>query len=225
VLGDFIERYNELPIAKRTAWVLAGEYVLTSVAGAVHPNRILREAGLLKVREQEGHEYLDLPGSDAFAMVDHQFAHVFVQRGDVDAAADLFRGVDGIEDIVVGRERSAIGMDHPRSAPIILISRPDRWFTYYFWLEDAAAPPIARTVDIHAKPGYDPVELFVDRWTRRIPLDASLIKGSHGAPASLPDQRALLLTTHPGLLEDLPTPARDVDVFGMMCRRLGIQSS
>ncbi len=217
-LASFLGRYDKLPIAKRTAWVLAGEYALTTVSGAVHPNRILRKAGLLKVRQEDGREYLDLAGSDAFAMVDHQFAHVFVQRGDADAVADIFRGVDEIADIIVGRERAAIGMDHPRCAPVILISRPDRWFTYYYWLDDAAAPPFARTVDIHAKPGYDPVELFMDPYRRQIPLDASLVKGSHGAPATRPDQKTLLLTTHPELLDALPTPTRDTDVFKLLCR-------
>ena len=219
-LADFLQRYDRLPAAKRTAWVLAGEYAFTPVSGAICPNRVLREAGWLEVRRENGHEYLDIAGSNAFAMVDHQLAHVFVQRGDAEAVADLFRDVPEVADIIVGPQRAAIGMDHPRSAPVILISQPDRWFAYYWWLDDDVAPPFARTVDIHAKPGYDPVELFVDRLTGQIPLDASLVKGSHGAPATRPDQQALLLTTHPELLDELPTPTRDTDVYGLLCRAL-----
>jgi hypothetical protein len=221
-LADFLERYEALPGAEKTVWILAGEYALTPVSGAIHPNRILREAGLLKVREERGGEYLDLAGSDAFAMVDHQFAHVFVNRGDPERIAELFASSADIPDIIVGRERHAMGMDHPRSAPVILISRPDRWFSYYWWLDDAAAPPFARTVDIHAKPGYDPVELFIKMPERQIPLDASLVKGSHGAPVTQPDQQTVLITTEPRLLEALPDPLRDVDIYQILCRCFGL---
>jgi len=116
-----------------------------------------------------------------------------------------------------------MGMDHPRCAPIILISKPDKWLAYYWWLDDAAAPPFAHTVDIHAKPGYDPVELFIDPKTKRIPLDASLVKGSHGAPAIAPEQSSILMTTQPEWLDSLPVPTRDTDVFAMLCRAFGIE--
>ncbi len=221
VLADFLERYETLmggPGAGKTAWILAGEYALTDVSGAVFPNRILREAGLLRIREHRGHEYVDLQASDAFAMVDHQFAHVYVNRGDPQRVAELFAHLHDIPDIIVGRQRAALGMDHPRSAPVILISRPDRWFAYYWWLDDDAAPPFARTVDIHAKPGYDPVELFIRMPERQIPLDASLVKGSHGAPVTQPGQQSALITTEPGLLDGLPDPLRDTDVYHILCR-------
>jgi predicted AlkP superfamily pyrophosphatase or phosphodiesterase len=218
VLADFMERYERLPGAAATAWILAGEYALTDVSGAIHPNRMLREAGLLRVREERGHEYVDLDASDAFAMVDHQFAHVYVNRGDPQQVAELFARSNEIPDIIVGRERVAMGMDHPRRAPIILISRPDRWFAYYWWMDDAAAPPFARTVDIHAKPGYDPVELFIKMPERQIPLDASLVKGSHGAPVTQQNQQSALITTEPRLIEDLPDPLRDTDVYRILCR-------
>jgi predicted AlkP superfamily pyrophosphatase or phosphodiesterase len=223
VLADMVERYRKLPAAESTAWIVAGEYAMTPVTGAVFPNRILREAGLLKVREEKEHEYLDIPASDAFAMVDHQFAHVYVRDGQEDRVAELFARFDEVSDVLVGRERAALGMDHPRSAPVILISRPDQWFAYYWWLEDAAAPPFARTVDIHNKPGYDPVELFFDRQTHSIPIDARLVKGSHGAPVSRPEQQSLLMTTHSELLEDLPDTLRSTDVFTMLCRAFGLR--
>jgi len=224
-LDDFIERYDDITGIEKTAWILAGEYALTEVAGAAYPNRILRQAGLLSVARRGGHEYLDIADSGAFAMVDHQFAHVYLRGVDPERVADTFRDCDDIADILVGRERAAIGMDHPRSAPIILISQSDRWFAYYWWLDDAAAPPFAHTVDIHAKPGYDPVELFIDPKTKRIPLDASLVKGSHGAPVTTPEQRAILMTTQPEWLESLPTPTRDTDVFKMLCQAFEIDTT
>lgn len=222
VLNDFMGRHSELPGGSETAWILAGEYALTEVHGVVHPNRLLRRAGLLCVREEKGHEYLDIAGSDAFAMVDHQLAHVFVHRGGIEAVAEVFRGVEGVEQVLVGKQRAALGMDHARSAPIVLISRPDSWFAYYWWLDDAAAPPFARTVDIHAKPGYDPVELFIRMPERQIPLDASLVKGSHGAPVVTPEQQSVLLTTHPRLLDEPSTPIADTQVCNLLCRGFGV---
>jgi predicted AlkP superfamily pyrophosphatase or phosphodiesterase len=222
VFGQFMEQHDALPGAEDTAWVLAGEYAMTPVGDVVYPNRILREAGLLKLTEEAGREYLDLPASPAFAMVDHQFAHVYVQTGEPEAVADLFRPVPGIEDVIVGRERAAVGMDHPRSGEIILISRPDSWFAYYWWLDPAQAPPFARTVDIHAKPGYDPVELFVKMPERATPLDATLVKGSHGSPPINPEQRTVVITTHEELLQGLPTPLRDVDMYTLLCRAFGM---
>ena len=92
-------------------------------------------------------------------------------------------------------------LDHPRSGEIILISEPESWQAYYYWQEDEKAPPFARTVDIHRKPGYDPVELFFDPATKSIPLDAALVKGSHGAPATRSNQQGLFSSSHPGLLK------------------------
>ena len=74
-----------------------------------------------------------------------------------------------------------------------LISTPNSWQAYYWWIDDARAPKFARTVDIHRKPGYDPVELHFDIATKSIPLDATLVKGSHGAPARDASQRGVLL--------------------------------
>lgn len=223
LIGTFMKRYAELPEGDRVAWVLAGEYAMTPVSGAIFPNRILREAGLLRITVEAGREYLDPAGSAAFAMVDHQFAHVFVRGDEVAKVANLFRDVEGIADVIVGRERAALGMDHPRAAPIILISRPDRWLAYYWWLDEGMAPPFARMVDIHAKPGYDPVELFVKMPERSIPLDASLVKGSHGAPAIEADQRSVLLTTHGDLLDGLASPLRDTDVHALLCRAFQLE--
>lgn len=205
-------------------WLVAGEYAITPVSHVVYPNRVLREAGLLKVREQEDGEHLDLAGSRAWAMVDHQFAHVFVADGDRHLAAkvaDLFSDSPGIAEVLTGDQRVRYDLDHPRSGEVILISTPDSWQAYYWWLDDEKAPAFARTVDIHRKPGYDPVELHFDAATKSIPLDATLVKGSHGAPADDPQQRTVLLTSQP---INFPKPTMaDTDVFDIVLEQFGMK--
>jgi len=170
--------------------VVLSDYAMTQVSGAVMPNRILREAGLLEVREVDGREYLDVAASAAFAMADHQVAHVYARAGAVAAARAALGGAPGIERILGGPEKAEYGIDHPRSGDLVLLSSTDRWFAYYWWHDDAKAPDFARTVDIHRKPGYDPCELFFDPAARAIPLDPSLVKGSHGlAPRPVCVQR------------------------------------
>ena len=179
-------------------WIVASEYVITAVDHVTYPNRVLRQAGLLTPVEQEGTERLDPNSALAWALVDHQFSHVFVKDRDpaiIAKVAALFRGHAGIDEVLVGDERAKYGLVHERSGDVILISTANSWQAYYWWLDDAKAPPFARSVDIHRKPGYDPVELHFDMATRSIPLDATLIKGSHGAPARSPEQQGVFLTT------------------------------
>jgi hypothetical protein len=206
-------------------WIIAGEYAITPVDHVSYPNRILREAGLLAVREGPDGEHLDLEKSGAFAMVDHQFSHVFVANGDPQLAAraaDIFRGRPGIAEVLLGAQRGRYEMEHARSGEVILISTPRSWQAYYWWLSDDRAPAFARTVDIHRKPGYDPVELHFDPATKSIPLNASLIKGSHGSPATDRSQRTVLLCSDPGLF---PGPlVSDIDVFGVVLKHFGLQS-
>jgi predicted AlkP superfamily pyrophosphatase or phosphodiesterase len=188
--------------------VVLSEYAITAVDQPVHINRVLREKGFLNVRREPlGWESLDCGASSAFAVADHQVAHVYVRQAkDIPAVAHLLRQVPGIE-LVLDRERQReFGIDHERSGELVAIAAPRAWFTYYFWLDDRLAPDYARTIDIHRKPGYDPVELFVDpqltfpklhialRLAQKklgfryymdvIGLDASIVKGSHGR---LPD--------------------------------------
>jgi predicted AlkP superfamily pyrophosphatase or phosphodiesterase len=200
-LGKFAEGVRSSGRGHSTEFLVAGEYAMTDVSAVVHPNRILREAGLLSVKEVSGAEHIDLAGSAAFAMVDHQFAHVYVkpfgggseQSGRIHKVAELFKGKKGIAAVYAGNERKAVGLDHERAGEVILISEDDHWLAYYWWLDDAVAPPFARTVDIHNKPGYDPAELFFDPATKSIPLNASLVKGSHGVPATAPKRRTALI--------------------------------
>lgn len=207
-------------------WLVAGEYVITPVNQVVYPNRVLREAGLLSVREEIDGEHLETAQSAAWALVDHQLAHVFVRDAEpevIRAVKQLFQGMKGVAEVLVLEEREKYHLNHPRSGEIILVAEPEAWFAYYFWLEDHRAPAYSRKVDIHRKPGYDPVELFFDPVTRGIPLRAELVQGSHGAPVQDASQKTVLLSSHPGIL---PTEsARDVDVFHVVMKHFGMTFS
>ncbi len=189
--------------------VVLSEYAITGVDRPVHINRVLRDKGFLAVRREPlGWETLDCGASSAFAVADHQIAHVYVRQAkDIPAVAELLRQVDGIEQVLDHEGQQEFGIDHERSGELVAIAAQGAWFTYYFWLDDRLAPDYARTIDIHRKPGYDPGELFVDpqiafpklriaaRLAQKklgfryymdvIGLDASIVKGSHGRlPAS-----------------------------------------
>ncbi len=198
--------FQDIPcvMGREVLWLIASEYAIVPVNHVAYPNRVLREAGFLNVYLNDG-EWIDFRTSKAWALADHQFSHIYLQQSvsnrEVDQIANLFRGSPGIDEVIVGKGREKYQLDHPRSGEIILISKPESWQAYYYWLEDEKAPPFARTVDIHRKPGYDPVELFFDPITKSIPLDASLVKGSHGAPARQSYQQGIFTSSQCGILE------------------------
>lgn len=197
LIAGFEKAYSEAPL-----WLAASEYVISSVNDVVYPNQILRDAGLLKVSEADDGEHLDFAASKAWALVDHQFSHVFVQDSDpktIKKIARLFAKQPGIADVLTAEGLVENRIDHPRSGDLVLISTPNSWQAYYWWLDNARAPQYAHTVDIHRKPGYDPVELFFDARSKRVPLNANLVRGSHGAPAKDSSQRGVLLTSEPGV--------------------------
>jgi predicted AlkP superfamily pyrophosphatase or phosphodiesterase len=232
VVGRLLDRFDEEGI--RT--IVLSEYAIEPVTGTVFVNRALREAGLLRVREELGRELLDAGASAAFAVADHQVAHVYVNEpAHLAAVRELCTGLDGIESILGGPERSAAGLDHPRSGNLVLVAAPGRWITYDYWLDEVRAPDFARTVDIHRKPGFDPRELFIDpdlpaaklkiawRLAQKklglralmdvIPLDTSLVRGSHGRSATASGDGPVLVSRH--LPDDVPeaipcTGVRDV---------------
>jgi len=213
--------------------IVLSEYAITPVIGPIHINRALREAKLVRVRTELGRELLDPGASEAFAVADHQVAHVYVRHPDrVAEVKQIIEALPGVERVLDEEGKRAHGLDHPRSGELIAVAEADRWFTYYYWLDDLVAPDFARTVDIHRKPGYDPVELFIDPQLRApkltmafilakkalgfrylmdvIPLDANLVKGSHGR---LPDAAAaapLLISSEPSLLPPEPLAATQV---------------
>lgn len=129
---------------------------------------------------------MDYEYSKSFAMVDHQIAHVYAKNDAIEATKKVLENVAGISDVLSSdQEKKKLKIDHERSGELIAISNKDSWFNYYWWYDDTAAPSFASTVDIHRKPGYDPVELFLDSTTKSVPLDTSLVKSSHGRPPNV----------------------------------------
>lgn len=225
VVGDLIDYFRGCGVGV----MLVSEYGIEAVDDAVPINRVLRTAGLLRVRDERGLEQLDAGASEAFAVADHQVAHVYVNDpGRAAAVASLCRGIRGVEAVLGRAEQSRYGLDHPRAGDLVLIAERNRWFTYDYWLDDRRAPDYARTVDIHRKPGYDPRELFMDsemklprvqlawKLLRRklgqrtlldvVPLDTRLVRGSHGRVDQDRGYAPLLITESPDpdLPEELP---------------------
>jgi type I phosphodiesterase/nucleotide pyrophosphatase len=222
VLGKLAAAASAAYEGRNLGWLVASEYVITPVDHVTYPNRVLRQAGLLTVKD-DGGELIDFAATPAWALVDHQFSHVFAKGRDattIGRVVDLFRRQQGIAEVLAGDERKKYALDHERAGDVVLISTPSSWQAYYYWLDDAKAPKFARTVDIHNKPGYDPVELHFDFATKSIPLDASLIKGSHGAPATSDAQRGVLLSSQRGLFVE--RPMADTDVCDLVLRQFGI---
>ncbi|VTR99860.1 alkaline phosphatase family protein [Tuwongella immobilis] len=205
-------------------WVVS-EYGHCDVDLPIYLNRVLRSAGLLTTRDGPFGETVDLYQSRAFAICDHQLAHVMVPNPvDLPRVRDLLLPIPGVAQVLVGEERAAIHLDHPRSGEIIALSQPNAWFAYPYWLDDARAPDFAHCVAIHHKPGFDPCEMFYDpkfrfpklhairRLVQKklgfrmamdvVPLDAKIVRGSHGLAASDPLDRPLLIGT-------APVPAHD----------------
>ncbi len=183
--------------------ILLSEYGITNVNRPIHLNRILRKEGYLAIRVERGLELLDAGESDAFAVADHQIAHVYIKdQVNTEAVKQLIMNAPGVEKVLSGNDIAKENLDHERCGDLVVVADKDSWFTYYFWLDDAVAPDYARMVDIHKKPGYDPVEMLTDPNDKLvmakvigklikkklgfrtvmniIPLDASLVKGSHG---------------------------------------------
>lgn len=199
VVGDLISFYEKRDIQV----VILSEYGITDVDRPVHLNRVFREKGWLSIKDEVGLETLDLGGSRAFAIADHQLAHVYVNDPAIlDEVRAVLEQTPGVQQVLGKMEKSFARIDHARSGDLIAIADERSWFTYYYWQDDAKAPDFARCVDIHRKCGYDPVELFVDPKIKFpklkmgmalakkklgfrylmdvIPLDATLVKGSHG---------------------------------------------
>jgi len=196
-------------------WVVS-EYGHCDVRLPVYLNRALRSAGLLTVRRGPFGEQLETYLSRAFAVCDHQVAHVYVRnRHDISLARDALAGLAGVDRILAGDERAEVGLRHDRAGELVVLSKHDAWLAYPFWQDDRLAPDYARAVAIHHKPGYDPCELFLDpairfpklRVARRllqkklgfrmtldvVPLDASIVRGSHGLPAPDPQDGPLFV--------------------------------
>lgn len=221
--------------------VILSEYGIMPVSRPVHLNRVLRERGLIAVRDELGHELLDAGESAAFAVADHQVAHIYVNdRSRLNEVRSLIESTPGVDQVLEDDGKRQHHLDHERSGELVAIAAPNAWFAYYYWLDDRRAPDFARTVDIHRKPGYDPVELFIDpslkfakgriAWAllRRklgfrtlmqvIPLDAALVRGSHGRPPATSATGPLIATNQKGILDGAEVAA--TDVYHMILRHL-----
>lgn len=213
--------------------VVLSEYGITAVSRPIHINRALRAAGWLKVRRERERETLDAGASEAFAVADHQVAHVYLREASRAAEVKrLLESLPGVETVLEEDGKHLHGLDHPRSGELVAIAQAESWFTYYYWVDDRAAPDFARTVDIHRKPGYDPAELFIDPRLKTprlrigwklaksrlglrtlmdvIPLEADLVKGSHGRLTGDPDEGPLIISNEPSLLPSGPVHATQI---------------
>lgn len=237
VCGDLIDFYE----ARGARVIVLSEYGLTDVTTPVHLNRVLRDHGLITVRNEQGLELLDAGASVAFAVADHQIAHVYVNdRARLGQVREILARVPGVDAVLDADAQAAARINHARAGDLVAVAAPNAWFTYYYWMDDAKAPDFARTVDIHRKPGYDPVELFLDPAIRIpaltvgwkiakrklgfrnlldvIPLDATLVRGSHGRRTNGGDHGPLCLSRQADLLES--DQLRSIDVFGVIRRHL-----
>jgi len=214
--------------------ILLSEYGITNVDRPIHLNRILRENGLIAIREERGLELLDDGGSKAFAVADHQVAHVYINDVTVtEQVRTILEKPEGVELVLDNIGKQTHHINHERAGDFVVLADSRSWFTYYFWLDDAKAPDYARVVDIHKKPGYDPVELFMTSKARAaykllrkkaglryvmdvIPLDATLVKGSHGRLVEDPVHQPVLITKEVLDKETLAAP----DVYDVIWQHL-----
>jgi predicted AlkP superfamily pyrophosphatase or phosphodiesterase len=238
IVGDLIDFFAKRGVQA----VLLSEYGITNVDTPIHLNRIFREQCWLTVKGELGLEILDAGASKVFAVADHQVAHIYLNDASMESKVrEVLEKTSGVEKILGHAEKIAAGIDHSRAGDLIAVARENAWFTYYYWLDDARAPDFSRTVDIHRKPGYDPVELFLDpkipavklkiawRLLQKklglrmlmdvIPLDATLVKGSHGRhPADKMDW-PVFITSQPEILgaEEIES----TDVYHTLLRHFG----
>jgi len=214
VVGTLLDFYAQRGVRP----LILSEYGITKVTRSIALNRLFRAQGWLTIKDELGRELLDGGASKVFAIADHQIAHVYVNDPSLlSAVRKLLASTDGVARVLDAADQRAAGLDHERSGDLIAFSAEDAWFNYYYWLDDAKAPDFARCVDIHRKYGYDPVELFLDpaiaapklkiaaKLLRKklgfrmlmdlIPLDASLVKGSHGTCPASSDEWPVLIGT------------------------------
>jgi predicted AlkP superfamily pyrophosphatase or phosphodiesterase len=208
--------------------VVVSEYGLEDATGVIPINRALRRDGLLAVRDTLGWEMLDMGASRAFAVSDHQVAHVYVRDpADLSRVRASVAALPGVDRVLDEKGKREAGLDHPRSGELVAVAARGYWFTYYYWLDDRRAPDFAPTVDIHRKPGYDPAELFLDPsrplvkgrivWNllRKklgfrylmdvIPLHAEMVKGTHGRLTKDPGEGPVLICSNRrGATDSLP---------------------
>jgi predicted AlkP superfamily pyrophosphatase or phosphodiesterase len=239
IVGDLVSFFQ----SRSVQVLLLSEYGITNVDTPIHLNRLFREKGWITVKDELGLELLDCGASKVFAVADHQVAHIYFNDHSLESKVrELLESTPAVEGVMGVQGKQQIGINHPRAGDLIVVAAEHAWFTYYYWLDDRKAPDFARTVDIHRKPGYDPVELFLDPeiplvklkilWKLLkkqlgfrmlmdvIPLDATLVKGSHGCrPADSVDW-PVLIADQPGALAS--AQVESTDVYPIIRRIVGV---
>jgi predicted AlkP superfamily pyrophosphatase or phosphodiesterase len=219
IIGDLLDFFK----GRSVQIVLLSEYGISAVDTPVHLNRLFRSQGWISLKDELGRELLDYGASKVFAVADHQIAHIYCNDTSLtDSVCKLLEKQSGIGEVLDGPAKRSRGLDHARAGDLIVVAAEGAWFTYYYWQDDRVAPDFARTVDIHRKPGYDPVELFLDPARRFVkgriawrllqkrvglrmlmdvvPLDASLVKGSHGCKPDSEQEWPLFITSRSDLI-------------------------
>lgn len=236
-IDEVVQQTVEYFESKGAHVILLSGYGISKVDQPIHLNRIFREKGYIKVREENALELLDPGASEVFAVADHQLAHIYINNAqlDIESLKQLIVSQPGVEKVLTKEEQKEYKLDHQRSGDLVAVADIRSWFTYYYWLDDAKAPDFARTVEIHRKPGYDPVEMFADpkkklmmlrviwKLIRKklgfrtlmniIPLDASLIGGSHGRIPEDQEEWPILISNEPDLLQEevyAPTAVKNI---------------
>ena len=237
IVGDLISFFQQRDVQV----ILLSEYGITNVDTPIHLNRLFRQQGWLTIKNELGREILDCGASKVFAVADHQVAHIYFNDRSLEKTVrHLLEHQRGIDSVLGEKEKAELGLTHPRAGDLIAVAEENAWFTYYYWLKNSLAPDFARTVDIHRKPGYDPAELFLDPKTPAvklkilyrllqkklgfrmlmdvIPLDATLVKGSHGRRTTNPAEQAVFICERSD--SSLPEPLDSTQVYAAIKRMI-----
>ena len=232
LVGKLIAFFQERDIQL----VILSEYGITPVDHPISLNRVFRKRGWIAIKDELGLEMIDCGASKVFAVADHQVAHVYVNAPALlEEARAVIQSEEGVGNVLDRPQQLSLGINHPRAGDLVAIADARSWFTYYYWLDDAVAPDFARTVDIHRKIGYDPVELFIDPKIKIpaariaafllkkrlgirgllnvIPLDPTLVKGSHGRVPERPEDHPVIIAEQ---LPAAPDALRATDVSGVL---------
>lgn len=186
IVDSIVKTTERMGIIDDTQFIVFSEYGFNDVNDGISINRVLRDNGLLATRTINNKEYIDFEFSQAFAMADHQVANIYLNKPEnKNSVKKILEDVQGIDLVYDDKEKQDLKIDSYRSGDLIAISNRDKWFSYYWWNDDDKAPTFTKTVDIHRKPGYDPLELFFDMQKKSISFDTRLVKGSHGRPFDL----------------------------------------
>jgi len=239
VVAQLVAYYQK----QNTSIVLLSEYGITNVNNPIHLNRVLRKEGLLNIRIERGLELFDAGASKAFAVADHQIAHIYLNDTSLkDKVKTLLKGIEGVEKVLSNKELKVAHLSHERCGDLVVVADANSWFTYYFWLDDALAPDYARMVDIHKKPGYDPVEMLTDPADKLlmakvlgkllkkkmgfrtvlniIPLKAELVKGSHGRIPEDTDDYPIFITNNKSI--PIKETIKPTDVYHVLQKHVNI---